>query len=320
MDRRTLISLLLAAAALAAMPTAADVPYSGTAVTLQSTTDGKPLAIPATLLKPDGAGPFPAIVIMHDCSGLGAHSSGSPGRWAHTLAAQGYVVIVPDSFLPRGFGDGVCMVTTAGPALRTTFPVQRVVDAHVALDYLRGLSYVDGAHIGIMGGSHGGSTTLATLVDAPNPLLPADVPSGAGFAAGIALYPGCGAAYGGWSVERQWGTRGPVIGSTGIYKPSAPLLILVGEKDDWTPAADCQALADHAQAAGYPVTVKIYPGAYHSFDSANPPRYNDDRRNANKRDGHGATTGGDPRAWADAIEQVKGFFGRYLRASGITTP
>jgi hypothetical protein len=46
----------------------------------------------------------------------------------------------------------------------------------------------------------------------------------------------------------------------------------------------------------------------------------DERRNANKRDGHGATTGGDPVAWADAIERVKSFFGRTLKPSAVATP
>jgi dienelactone hydrolase len=316
MRYRSLASLspLLLALVLGTTAARADVLYAGTAVTFQSTTNGQPQDIPATILKPEGDGPFPAIVVMHDCSGLGARSSGSPGRWAHLLAAQGYVVIMPDSFLPRGFDQGVCTTAATGPALATTLPGARVRDAYAALAYLRTLPYVDGQHVGIMGGSHGGSTTLATLVDAVDPLAPAGDGQHAGFAGGIALYPGCGAAYGGWSVERQWGNRGPVIGSSGVYKPVAPLLILVGEKDDWTPAGDCQALAERAQEAGYPVTIKIYPGAYHSFDSDKPPRYLDERRNANKRDGHGATTGGDPVAWADAIERVKAFFARYLKS------
>ncbi len=298
-----------------ATPARADTLFSGTTVTVQSTTAGKPQDLPATLLKPGGDGPFPAIVILHDCSGLGARSSGSPGRWAQLLAAQGYVVLMPDSFLPRGFDQGVCTTAATGTQLATTFPNARVRDAYAALAYLRALPYVDGEHVGVMGGSHGGSTTLATLVDSVDPLAPPGEGQHAGFVAGIALYPGCGAAYGGWSVERQWGTRGPAIDYHGVYKPVAPLLILVGEKDDWTPAPDCQALAERAETAGYPVTVKIYPGAYHSFDSDRPPRYLDDRRNANKRDGHGATTGGDPVAWADAKLQVTAFFGRYLKGA-----
>jgi dienelactone hydrolase len=51
--------------------------------------------IPATLLKPDGPGPFPAVIIMHDCSGLGPRSSGAPRRWARELLTQGYVVLIP---------------------------------------------------------------------------------------------------------------------------------------------------------------------------------------------------------------------------------
>src|SRR2546426_9879623 len=50
-----------------------------------TTTNGASEQIPATLLKPDGPGPFPAIVMMHDCSGLGARSSGAPIRWGREL-------------------------------------------------------------------------------------------------------------------------------------------------------------------------------------------------------------------------------------------
>ena len=39
------------------------------------------------MITPDGEGPFPAVVIMHDCSGLGPFSSGAPGRWARELLA-----------------------------------------------------------------------------------------------------------------------------------------------------------------------------------------------------------------------------------------
>jgi len=297
----------------AAAPARADIPYAGSTVTVTSTTNGQPQDLPATLLKPEGPGPFPAVVIVHDCSGLGARSSGSPGRWGNILAGQGYVVLIPDSFAPRGFPDGVCLVTTTGPTLRTTFPIARAVDAFAARDYLRHLAYVDGAHIGIMGGSHGGSTTLAAMVDAVNPLTPPGLAQGAGFAAGIALYPGCGASYGNWSVDRQFRDHGPVTSYIGTYKPVAPLLILVGEKDDWTPAEHCRKLSEAAQAAGFPVSVKIYPGANHSFDGDRPPRYVSERRNANMPDGRGATTGGDPVAWKDAIEQVKTFFARYLK-------
>lgn len=51
-----------------------------------------------------------------------------------------------------------------------------------------------------------------------------------------------------------------------------PLLVLIGDKDDWTPAARCRAL----QQAGFrhPGLIEIvyYPGAHHGFDIDAPSR------------------------------------------------
>jgi dienelactone hydrolase len=253
-------------------------------------------SIPIKVMRPGGAGPFTAVVILHDCSGLGSRSSGAPERWAKVLLAQGYVVLIPDSFSTRGHGDGVC--TDGSPSRNEVNPYRRVRDAYEALAYARSLPYVDGTHVGVMGGSHGGSTTLATMVDAEA------APPGHGFSAAIALYPGCNARYGDWR-----------LGGLGVYKPLAPTLILVGEKDDWTPAEPCRQLAERSQAAGYPVAVKIYPGAHHSFDSKRDVLYDGARVNPAARGGRGATTGGNPEAWADSIREVTAFFARYLHAS-----
>ena len=237
--------------------------------TIATTTPaGTPEWIPIQIQKPDGPGPFPAVVIMHDCSGLGPSSSGAPGRWATELVGRGYVVLMPDSFTTRG-------------------------DAYAALAHLRTLPFVDGSRVGLMGGSHGGATTLAAMV-APS--------ASPGFRAAVALYPGCA----------PW-LRSGTTGADDGYRPAGPLLILIGEKDDWTPAAPCRRLAEAAQRAGSPVTIKVYPGAYHSFDSANPVRYVATRVNANSTTGRGATTGGDPEAWADSIREVTAFFGRFLK-------
>ncbi len=261
--------------------------------------------IPFRLVRPAGGAPLPAVVVMHDCSGLGPHSSGSPLRWARKLVASGYVVMIPDSFTPRGFPDGVC----ANDHAQAASAFVRSGDARAALAYLRALPYVDAAHIGLMGGSHGGSTTLATMLDHED----AQAGSERGFAAAIAFYPGCGFSYGPWRAARRSEPDRLILDFAGVYKPAAPLLILIGEEDDWTPAAYCQKLADAAQGAGYPVSIKVYPGALHAFDSNFKVTYNPDRNNANKPGGRGATTGGDPIAWADAEKQVAAFFGRYLK-------
>lgn len=292
MQSSALPAVALAAALAAGCAAVSHEQPRGAAVAARDT------AIPIDVRRPEGPGPFPAVVVMHDCSGLGPRSSGSPARWADLLVRQGYVVLLPDSFSTRQHANGVC--TDASAARIEVGPHRRAADAYEALAYARSLPYVDGAHVAVMGGSHGGSTVLATIVE-PHGHESEHRP---GFAAAIALYPGCGARYGAWDPR-----------GSGVYRPRAPLLILIGEKDDWTPAEACRRLTERSQAAGYPVTLKVYPGALHAFDSPAPRRYRADRVNRNAPGGRGATTGGDPAAWAESIRDVEAFLARHLRES-----
>jgi dienelactone hydrolase len=287
--------------------------FTESSVSLRSAADPGSPALPATFFKPDGEGPFPAVVIIHDCSGLGPRSSGAPRRWAEVLVPRGYVVLMPDSFTPRGHAEGVCR--NPSPSRLEVAPPRRVADAYAALAYLLTLPYVDSARVGLMGGSHGGTSTLATIAETANRTELSPDGKRARFAAGLALYPGCGARLGSWRPTKQSEPGGPA-GYTGIYKPLAPVLILIGENDDWTPAEPCRKLAETAQRGGYPVSINVYPGAHHSFDSPNPVRYLADRVNPNAPGGRGATTGGHPEAWAQSIHDVSAFFERYLKTAG----
>lgn len=280
-------------------------------LTLKFESVGSSEQIPATLIKPAGEGPFPAIVIMHDCSGLGQSSSGSPLRWAEELVQQGYVVLTPDSFTPRGFPEGVC--TLPGNQSSVASGYVRAGDAYGALFALRKLPYVDGKRIGIMGASHGGWTTLAAMCAPASEKDPLSGAKSNGFAAAVSLYPACGARYGAWSTVRQNKSFGPVVSHSGVYKPIAPVLILIGEKDDWAPAEDCRQMVEVSRNAGFPISMITYPGAYHAFDSTFPVRYIPLRANVSSPSGKGATTGGDYIAWQDAKKQVASFFAKHLK-------
>jgi dienelactone hydrolase len=285
------------------------------ALALSASAHAEPLTVPFTLTKPAGDGPFPAVVIMHDCSGLGPRSSGAPWRWSAELMRAGYVTIWPDSFSTRGFPNGVC----TEPSRVGVQPPQRVADAYAALRHLRDLPYVDTKRVAVMGGSHGGSTTLATIVATEaNTGLASALQAAPGFAAAIALYPGCRQRLGDWVPKRNPVQEGddatvkPTYSYSGVFKPLAPTLILTGELDDWTPAEPCQRMTDVAKTAGHPVEMKVYPGAHHSFDSIAAVRYNAERINLNAAGGRGATTGGNPDAWADARKSVVEFLGRTI--------
>src|SRR5436309_891561 len=220
----TLMALGLSAAALSGCGGT----LSGPSITTTAPS-GVSEQIPVTLSKPDGPGPFPAVVIVHDCSGLGPRSSGAPDRWARELLGRGYVVLIPDSFTTRGFADGVCTVTSTRGI--DVSPERRAHDAYAALAHLRTLPYVDGSRVGLMGGSHGGTTTLASMIAPERDGEPLARDKRAGFAAAVALYPRC--------TTRQGVLRGD---ASGVYRPVAPLLILIGEMDDWTPAEPCRKL------------------------------------------------------------------------------
>jgi dienelactone hydrolase len=155
-------------------------------------------------------------------------------------------------------------------------PFTRAVDAYHALKYLASLGSIDPRRVVLQGHSHGGATVLTALDEltaqmAGTPLR---------FAAGVAYYPPC--AY----------------GSAMSAEFYAPVLILIGEKDDWALAADCERLhaRQQTQAPGR-VRLIVYPGATHVFD-VNAPR---------RRDEYGHDLAYGPDATRDAARRVESF-------------
>ena len=69
---------------------------------------GTPTTITGYLYKPEGAGPFPAVIGMHGCNGL-VDQDGKVhphyGTWGEILSKDGYLVLLPDAFGSRGHGD-----------------------------------------------------------------------------------------------------------------------------------------------------------------------------------------------------------------------
>lgn len=198
---------------------------------------GPPQAISAELRFPQGAGPFPAVVLAHGCNG----KRNTERAWGAQLREWGYATLVLDSFTERGIRE----VCTGAARLA---PLQRVPDAYGALRLLARHPKVDAGRVALMGFSHGGALTmLAATSWARERYAPAGQPAFRGF---IPFYPNCGAEF----PER--------------YRVSAPLRIHAGEADDWTPARPCVALVAQLKAAGQDAEVRVYPGAHHAFDQA----------------------------------------------------
>lgn len=192
--------------------------------------------ITAYLMRPEGSGPFPAVVGLHGCGGLLGKNGELRSRhvdWGQRLVAAGYAVLFPDSYGSRRL---MSQCGVSPPALTAR---DRVADVRGAADWLARQPYVDPRKLALIGWSAGGSTVIWATA-------PRAAPTGVDFRAAFAFYPGC-----------RGFLRAP-------WTPRLPLSILIGESDDWTPAAPCAELASR-----WDCVYMGFPGAYHGFDAPN---------------------------------------------------
>ena len=240
------------------------------------------------LLKPDGEGPFPAIGLFHGCSGPLTSKGAIAAReraWMNLFVAEGYVVLLVDSFNPRGFAS-ICTKSVRP----ITAEKDRPYDAYAALHWLRGQAYVKADRIGMMGWSHGAMTTLATISKSIVKEIGESEP---GFTTAVAFYPGC------------------LDLSKSRYEATTPVLMQLGEKDDWTPARYCHRLADMAKKASGRVEVDTYAGAYHAFD--NPTGTVHTRSTSNTSGTRTVHVGRNPEAAEQSVLRVKAWFAAALK-------
>jgi dienelactone hydrolase len=190
-------------------------------------------AIAGALFKPAGAGPFPAVVYMSGCEGLTPEVALEKNVIDH-LRARGVATLIVDPFTPRDEFD-VCEKLN-DPNLNekkwAEYATRGGRDAVAAVKVLRSMPDIDPDRIFLQGYSYGAGASLFAV----DPKTPGA--HDAKVAGVIAYYPYCLAT-----------------------ESSVPALILVGEKDDWTPAAMCLEAKDKPN-----IEVVVLPGATHGFN------------------------------------------------------
>lgn len=203
------------------------------------------------LYKPEGAGPFPALVLLHQCGGLATPrwQNLSMLEWARQAVAAGYVALLVDSFAQRGV-DTVCY----GPKAGVNF-ARGARDALLGAAHLKKFAFVDGGRIALAGYSWGAMVGLFTA----SRLWGGNVAGDERFAAVVSFYPGC------------FTLRPPNGEPYEAVNPDIdrPLLALLGAEDTETPAAECVQKLDRARTAGAPVEWHVYAAAAHCWDCKN---------------------------------------------------
>ena len=183
------------------------------------------------------------VIALHGCDGLNADFDPQRGQlnaryqaMADLLVSEGYIAVLPDSLSPRGAVE----LCTQNTSERGVDQNHRRADVLATLAWVALQPWAKPERIALLGWSHGGSALLAAT-DASR----ADVRSQTVKPTlAVAFYPGCAASL-----------------KSG-YQPNAPLVLMPGEKDDWTPPEPCVALGNAVGAE-----INVHADSHHGFDS-----------------------------------------------------
>lgn len=196
----------------------------------------------AHLALPDGAGPFPGVLVAMEAFGLNDHIRSVAER----IAGEGYVALAPDFYYRADDGQAEYSDLPKAIALMSALTDDMTrADVSAALGALRGRTEVRADRIGMTGFCMGGRMTFLTACHEP---IQAAVPF-----------------YGG-------GIAGLLDQADGI---SCPMVALFGEKDGFIPLDEVDAVRAKLADLGKAAEVVVYDGADHGFFCDERPSYQD---------------------------------------------
>ncbi len=237
--------------------------------------------------KPEGNGPFPAVILVHSCGGV----KGQIGHWRKEAIKRGYVAFVMDSFSSRG-----------SPSCRPLAPVtmdRGVKDIFDATAHLGTLPFVDKSRIVSVGFSWG---AMAGMLSASAKYGAEAAPGKSPPAAIASLYP-----------SYQIAPFGTFRGNEYLRQDvSTPTLVLMGGQDTESPAEECLSRLQKLKERAAPVEWHIYSSATHCWDCSDMHNH---RWTPPWAEGRTSVYLYDSDITAQSVDLVFNFFGRRLPAT-----
>lgn len=197
------------------------------------------LTIPIDSLKPDRK--YPLIIGVAGSMGWRKHHL----DYLKMYQEEGYATFQLNSFKSRG------ITSTVGSQDEVTIAAV-ILDAYKALEQLSKHPKINRDKVALTGWSLGGGVTLFA---GWMPLKEA-ITDQVSFAAHLAFYPPC------------------FINPENLSFTKAPIHILIGEADNWTPAKPCVNLVEKLSDKTN-ISITTYPDAHHGFDSEEPVVWNE---------------------------------------------
>ncbi|MFM8323148.1 MAG: dienelactone hydrolase family protein [Chloroflexota bacterium] len=193
-------------------------------------TDGRRLG--AYLARPQGPGPFPAVLLVHEFYGINADII----KKADLLAQQGYLALAVDAYR----GRTTRQIPRAIWLVITTPQDEIAADIDAGYAYLAALPEVQAQRIGSVGFCFGGTQVMHMAARRSE------------LAATVIFY-----------------GSGPITdpGALGVMDQGGPVLGIYGAQDSSIPLDEVNGFELALQARGVPHRVTIYPGVGHAFVS-----------------------------------------------------
>lgn len=204
------------------------------------------------VVRPDGPGPFPLVVMLHGCGGRQPFLDG----YSDALRESGAASLIVDSHAPRGIDRlSASLTVCTGARLQGR---ERAGDLYAAFAWARAQDWVDPQKLVASGWSHGGWTVLDALALRPGGEMQratglSDLPDEPleGLAAAFLAYPYMG-------VASLAGRRAPRL------KP--PISAIVCGRDYIVGAKTPLAVLERLRGHGAPVDVTVFEANTHAFE------------------------------------------------------
>ncbi len=205
-----------------------------------------------SIVLPDGAGPFPVVLMFHGCGGRRPMMEG----WARAVNDAGAAAVIVDSYAHRGIGRLNALSTVCtGAQLRGR---ERAGDLYATYAWARRQTWADPNRIVAAGWSHGGWTILDALAMRPGAEMARatgldDLPTEPleGLAGAFFLYPYSGVAS--LTGKRDW-------------RIAPTSLAIVGGRDLIVGTRTPMEALERQVARGAPIEIVLFESATHAFD------------------------------------------------------